>query len=155
MCNRGGGRGDLGPQTDKHLAAKYIYWSIFKKCRHLGFGVFIDIWSMVTPLLFLVVDSKNLFKKCKLLFSLLDFKLKNSQRCVLKWIELGAFFSCFYSSFSLLVVFFSHTSLASFLVLIWDWNVGLLCEQGNGGAVRSLLRHDNHLQWSGQVAIFK
>jgi hypothetical protein len=24
-----------------------LYWSIFKKSRHLGFGVFIVIWSMV------------------------------------------------------------------------------------------------------------
>ncbi len=23
-----------------------LYWSIFKKSRHLGFGVFVDIWSM-------------------------------------------------------------------------------------------------------------
>jgi hypothetical protein len=30
------------PQTDK-----YLYWSIFEKSRHLGFGVFIDIWSMI------------------------------------------------------------------------------------------------------------
>jgi hypothetical protein len=28
------------------FAAKYLYWSIFKKSRHLGFGVFIYIWSM-------------------------------------------------------------------------------------------------------------
>jgi hypothetical protein len=27
-------------------AAKSLYWSIFKKSRRLGFGVFIDIWSM-------------------------------------------------------------------------------------------------------------
>jgi hypothetical protein len=26
---------------------KYLYWSIFKKRRHLGFGIFIDIWSMM------------------------------------------------------------------------------------------------------------
>jgi hypothetical protein len=38
--NLGGG----GPQTP---AAKSLYWSIFKKSRHLGFGVFIDIWSML------------------------------------------------------------------------------------------------------------
>ncbi len=38
--------GKGGPQTDKPPAAKYIYWSIFKKSRQLGFGVFIDIWSM-------------------------------------------------------------------------------------------------------------
>ncbi len=28
-------------------AAKYLYRSIFKKNRHLRFGVFTDIWSMV------------------------------------------------------------------------------------------------------------
>ncbi len=27
-------------------ASKSLYWSIFKKSRHLGFGIFIDIWSM-------------------------------------------------------------------------------------------------------------
>jgi hypothetical protein len=27
-------------------AAKYLYWPICKKSRHLGFGVFIYIWSM-------------------------------------------------------------------------------------------------------------
>jgi hypothetical protein len=32
-----------GPQTP---AAKSLYWSIFKKIRHLGFGVFIVFWSM-------------------------------------------------------------------------------------------------------------
>ncbi len=36
-------RGGRGPQTP---AAKSLYWSIFKKSRHLGFGVFIDKWSM-------------------------------------------------------------------------------------------------------------
>ncbi len=34
------GRGG-GPQTDKHLPP-----SLWSKSRHLGFGVFIDIWSM-------------------------------------------------------------------------------------------------------------
>ncbi len=28
-----------------------LSWSIFKKSRHLGFGIFIDIWSMQPPLL--------------------------------------------------------------------------------------------------------
>ncbi len=36
-----------GPQTDKHLPPSTFIWLIFNKCRHLGFGVFIDIWSMV------------------------------------------------------------------------------------------------------------
>ncbi len=27
-------------------AAKYLYWSIFKKSRHLGFVAFIDIWCL-------------------------------------------------------------------------------------------------------------
>ncbi len=31
----------------KTPAAKSLYRSIFKKSRHFGFGVFIDIWSMV------------------------------------------------------------------------------------------------------------
>jgi hypothetical protein len=31
-----------GPQTP---APKSLYWSIFKKSRHLGIGVSIDIWS--------------------------------------------------------------------------------------------------------------
>jgi hypothetical protein len=26
---------------------KFLYWSILKKSRHLGFGVFIDIRSMI------------------------------------------------------------------------------------------------------------
>jgi hypothetical protein len=30
----------------QNTAAEYLYWSICKKSRHLGFGVFIDIWSM-------------------------------------------------------------------------------------------------------------
>jgi hypothetical protein len=30
--------------TDKTPAAVYLYWSILKKSRHLGFGGFIDIW---------------------------------------------------------------------------------------------------------------
>ncbi len=29
-------------------AAKYLYWSIFKKSRHLGFGVFIDFLTILT-----------------------------------------------------------------------------------------------------------
>jgi hypothetical protein len=28
-----------------NTAAKYLYWSILKKSRHLEFGVFIYIWS--------------------------------------------------------------------------------------------------------------
>jgi hypothetical protein len=36
-------QGEEGPQT---LAVKSLYWSIFNKSRHLGFGVFINIWSM-------------------------------------------------------------------------------------------------------------
>jgi len=39
-------KGGWGAQIEKTPAAKYLYWSIFKKSRHLGFGVFIDIWSM-------------------------------------------------------------------------------------------------------------
>jgi hypothetical protein len=30
----------------RNTAAKYLYWSIFRKSRHLGFGVCKDIWSM-------------------------------------------------------------------------------------------------------------
>jgi hypothetical protein len=33
----------------RHRPPKSVYWSIFKKRRHLGFGVFIVIWSMVLP----------------------------------------------------------------------------------------------------------
>jgi hypothetical protein len=40
VIGRGGGLRQISP------AAKYLEWSIFKKSRHLGFGVFIDIWSM-------------------------------------------------------------------------------------------------------------
>jgi hypothetical protein len=32
--------------SERKSAAKYLYWSISMKSRHLGFGVFIDIWSM-------------------------------------------------------------------------------------------------------------
>jgi hypothetical protein len=43
VCNRGGREGvDRGPQTDEHLPPN-SQWSIFKKSRHSGFGVFIDI----------------------------------------------------------------------------------------------------------------
>jgi hypothetical protein len=40
-----------GPQTDtvNTCAAKYLYWSIFKKSGHLGFGVLIYFWSMTLP----------------------------------------------------------------------------------------------------------
>jgi len=37
-----------GASDWKTPAAKYLYWLIFKKSGHLGFGVFIDIWSMLT-----------------------------------------------------------------------------------------------------------
>jgi hypothetical protein len=44
VCNGGGG----SRVSDRYTpAAKYHYWPIFKKSRHLGFGIFIDIWSMV------------------------------------------------------------------------------------------------------------
>jgi hypothetical protein len=39
-----------GSLTDKHLRAKYLFWSICKNSQHLGFNVFIDIWSMVSAL---------------------------------------------------------------------------------------------------------
>jgi hypothetical protein len=41
-----GGEG-IGASDRKTPAAKYLYWSIFLKSRHLGFDVFIDIWSML------------------------------------------------------------------------------------------------------------
>ncbi len=34
----------------KTPAAKYLYWSIFKKSRHLGFFFFIYIWSKLSSL---------------------------------------------------------------------------------------------------------
>jgi hypothetical protein len=49
VCNRGEG-GGIGGLRQKTPAAKYLYLSIFKKSRQLGFGVFIDFWSMVYPL---------------------------------------------------------------------------------------------------------
>jgi hypothetical protein len=42
---RGGGAG-IGALDRYTPAAKYLYWSIFKKSRHLGFGLFIDILSI-------------------------------------------------------------------------------------------------------------
>jgi hypothetical protein len=42
-------RRGVGLRQINTYAAKYLYWSIFKKSRHLGFGVFIDIWSLVPP----------------------------------------------------------------------------------------------------------
>jgi hypothetical protein len=39
----------VGLRQINTCAAKYLYWSIFKKSRHLGFVVFIDIWSLVPP----------------------------------------------------------------------------------------------------------
>ncbi len=44
VCNRGW---DRETQIDKHLPPSTLS---FKKSRHLGFGVFIDIWSMVFTL---------------------------------------------------------------------------------------------------------
>jgi hypothetical protein len=44
----GGGQGIGGLRETP--VAKYLYWSIFKKSGHLGFGIFIDIWSMVVVL---------------------------------------------------------------------------------------------------------
>jgi hypothetical protein len=45
MCNGGGGGGGRiwGLRL---ISTKYLYWSIFKQSRLLGFGVFIDIWSI-------------------------------------------------------------------------------------------------------------
>jgi len=40
----------MGPQTDKHLPPGPFIDKNFKKSRHLGFGVFIVIWSMLYPL---------------------------------------------------------------------------------------------------------
>ncbi len=45
MCNVGGG-GDRGPQADKHLPLSAFTGKFWKESRHLGFGVFIVIWSM-------------------------------------------------------------------------------------------------------------
>ncbi len=43
--------GDRGSQTDKHLPPSRVPLPVnFKKSRHLGFGVFIDIWSMLQSL---------------------------------------------------------------------------------------------------------
>ncbi len=41
----------MGLRQINTCAAKYLYWSIFKKSRHLGFCVFKDIWSMVRTML--------------------------------------------------------------------------------------------------------
>ncbi len=41
MCTGGGGDGG-GPQTDKHLPPS----AFTEKSRPIGFGVFVDIWSM-------------------------------------------------------------------------------------------------------------
>jgi hypothetical protein len=35
------------------------YWSIFKKSRHLGFGVLIDIWSMMVKNMGLIYKVKK------------------------------------------------------------------------------------------------
>ncbi len=43
---RGGWGGDRWPQTDKHMAPSTFTGQFFKKSRHLGFGVSIDILSM-------------------------------------------------------------------------------------------------------------
>ncbi len=45
VYNRGEGASDR-----KTTAAKPLHRSIFRKRRHLGYGVFIAIWSMVVPL---------------------------------------------------------------------------------------------------------
>ncbi len=48
-----------GPQTP---AVKSLYLSILKKSRHLGFGVFIDIWSMYGGC---ETDLLHKFAKCR------------------------------------------------------------------------------------------
>ncbi len=45
VCN-GEGLDQSGASYRLTPAAKYLYWSIFKKSRHFAFGVFIYIWSM-------------------------------------------------------------------------------------------------------------
>ncbi len=51
VCKRRGEYGVIGGASDRYShAAKYLCWPIFKKSRHLGFGVFIDNWSMTKPL---------------------------------------------------------------------------------------------------------
>jgi hypothetical protein len=50
VCKGGGGYevvGGEGASDRSTPAAKYFYCSIYKKSRHVGFGVFIHIWSMV------------------------------------------------------------------------------------------------------------
>jgi hypothetical protein len=39
---------NLGGERPQTPASKSLYWSNLKKSQDLGFGVFIDIWSMVT-----------------------------------------------------------------------------------------------------------
>jgi hypothetical protein len=41
-----GGGGDRGPHTDKHLPPSTFTGQFFKKRRHSGFGIFVDILSM-------------------------------------------------------------------------------------------------------------
>jgi hypothetical protein len=49
VCNRAEGSGSWA--SDKQTTSnKHLCWSIFKESRHLGFGVFIDIWSMYITL---------------------------------------------------------------------------------------------------------
>jgi hypothetical protein len=38
--------GDREPQTDKHLPPSTFTGKFLKRSQHLGFGVFLDIWSM-------------------------------------------------------------------------------------------------------------
>jgi hypothetical protein len=47
VCNGGGGGRDQGPRTDKHLPPNTFTGQFSRKADTSGFGVFIDIWSMV------------------------------------------------------------------------------------------------------------
>ncbi len=55
--------GDRGPQTDKHLQPSTFTSQFFKKSRHLGFGVFIDIWSMMLSLHVLRAHTTGISRK--------------------------------------------------------------------------------------------
>jgi hypothetical protein len=52
-----------GGEGASAICRQALYWSIFKKSRHLGFDVFIDIWSM-----FRVNKKANITKNLKSVF---------------------------------------------------------------------------------------
>ncbi len=66
-------------QRDKTCRQVSLYWSIFQKSRHLGFGVFIDIWSMLITFSTLI---RNVYVVSCLMMESLEMSLSLSPSCL-------------------------------------------------------------------------